>query len=129
MLAMTALILDDDPVTRRTLIRRLPFETRAAAYVEEALVLAHKWLPAVILVDVNLGPGISGLDAIELLRDVSPASQIIVMSGLESVADRDVALAMGARYVAKKDPVLLGGVALAALTSQHVLVHGPSTVQ
>jgi len=125
----TALVVDDDEITRRTLQRSLPFETQTASNIEEALFLATRLSPSVIMLDVHLYEDeMTGIDAVPLFRQASPASQIIVMSAYERTSDRDEALQAGARY-ASKEPALLRAVALAALCHHVHVVRGPWTLQ
>jgi len=84
------LIVDDIPETRENLRKLLYFEgdieiVGAAATGEEAVSLAKELQPHIILMDINL-PGIDGIAAAELIVQVSPMSQIIMMS-VQSEAD------------------------------------------
>ena len=64
------LIVDDVPTNRELLdelLSRLGFCTRSAVDGEEAIVVHDEWLPDLVLMDVRM-PGISGLDAIRILK-------------------------------------------------------------
>ena len=62
-------------------------------------------LPDVVLLDLSM-PGMDGLEAIPHLREVSPASSIVVFSGFAADRMRESALALGAvRYVEKGEPL------------------------
>jgi CheY-like chemotaxis protein len=65
------LIVDDDPGTC-ALIARLPasqgHQTRSAPHGAAALLTAHAWHPALILMDLSM-PVLNGRDAILALRE------------------------------------------------------------
>lgn len=78
------LIVDDIPETREHLGKLLSFETDievvgTAASGPEALELAAKLQPDIILLDINM-PGMDGIAAAELLGTRAPVSAIIMMS-------------------------------------------------
>lgn len=121
---LNILIVDDDPVTRRTLQRTLPGETRAAGSIIEGLDLAGRWQPSAVLLDLRMSPDEpGGLEALHLFREVAPRSQLIVMS---ADADDDVgrvALAEGAfSFCVGKAPRLLLTAVLSALACSSSLL-------
>jgi len=68
--AWKVLIVDDVPTNRELLdelLLRLGFRTRVAADAEEAIRLHDEWDPDLVLMDVRM-PGMSGLEAIRLLK-------------------------------------------------------------
>ncbi len=78
------LIVDDIPETREHLGRLLSFEADvevvgAASSGPEAIELAGKVQPDVILLDINM-PGMDGITAAELLATRAPTAAIIMMS-------------------------------------------------
>ena len=78
------LIVDDIPETRDHLAKLLGFEkdvevVGAAASGEEALELAAKLLPDVVLMDINM-PGMDGIAATELLTAQVPTASVVMMS-------------------------------------------------
>jgi pilus assembly protein CpaE len=78
------LIVDDIPETRDHLAKLLGFEkdvevVGAAASGEEALELAAKLLPDVVLMDINM-PGMDGIAATELLTARVPTAAVVMMS-------------------------------------------------
>jgi pilus assembly protein CpaE len=78
------LIVDDIPETREHLGRLLGFESDlevagAAGSGPEALELAAKLQPDIILLDINM-PGMDGIATAELLATRAPNSPIIMMS-------------------------------------------------
>jgi len=94
----TILIVDDEPLTLRTLGRALDaesFEVMLAATGEEAIATLAEHKPSLALVDVVL-PGISGIDVLREARTLSPAT-IVVMMSAHHLVDRAVeAMKLGA---------------------------------
>lgn len=67
----------------------------------EAIALARHHQPDVVLLDLAM-PGIGGLEALPLLRAVSPKVRVVVLSGLDAATVEDRARAEGAAsYVVK----------------------------
>jgi len=78
------LIVDDIPETREHLAKLLGFETDmevagAAESGPEALELAQKLSPDVILMDINM-PGMDGIATSEQLASLVPSAAVIMMS-------------------------------------------------
>ncbi len=99
----TILVVDDEPQIRRVLRSTLTFrgyELVESATGEEALELARKSKPDLILLDVNL-PGISGIETCRELRRFT-AAPIIMLTVRNAERDKVVALDAGADdYVTK----------------------------
>jgi len=97
------LVVDDEPQIRRVLRSTLAFrgyELVEAANGEEALELARKVKPDLILLDVNL-PGMSGIETCRELRRFT-AMPIIMLTVRNAERDKVVALDAGADdYVTK----------------------------
>jgi len=97
------LVVDDEPQIRRVLRTTLSFrgyEITEAATGEEAVDLARKLKPDLILLDVNL-PGISGIEACREIRRGSE-TPIIMLTVRNAERDKVVALDAGADdYVTK----------------------------
>jgi two-component system, OmpR family, KDP operon response regulator KdpE len=97
------LVVDDEPQIRRVLRTTLSFRgyvISEAATGEEALEMAHKLKPDLILLDVNL-PGISGIETCREIRRWSDAP-IIMLTVRSAERDKVVALDAGADdYVTK----------------------------
>jgi len=82
-MAEKILVIEDDPSFREMLVEALTgkgFETRCAGSVEEGLGLLGETAFDLVLTDVML-PGKSGIEAVSLIRDLSPATDVIVMTG------------------------------------------------
>ena len=80
----TVLIIDDQPEVRKVLRRILErdgrFSVTEAGNVQEGTDLAGKNPPDVALLDISM-PGGTGLSLISILRDISPNTKVIVLSG------------------------------------------------
>jgi DNA-binding NarL/FixJ family response regulator len=61
----------------------------------EAIALARHHQPGVVLLDLAM-PGIGGLEALPLIRAVSPGASVIILSGLDDPDVRDRARNAGA---------------------------------
>src|SRR3954463_9221786 len=105
MASLRALVCDDYSMVRET-IRPLLVEAgfemiREATLATEAISLAEMCQPDVIVLDLSL-PGMSGLQAIPILRLVSPRSAVVVFSAYDIW--RDACIDAGASaYVDKGD--------------------------
>jgi two-component system KDP operon response regulator KdpE len=97
------LVVDDEPQIRRVLRSTLSFrgyELVEASTGEEALEMARKLKPDLILLDVNL-PGMSGVETCRELRRFT-AAPIIMLTVRNAERDKVVALDAGADdYVTK----------------------------
>src|SRR5947208_801501 len=86
MPSLRALVCDDYSMVRETirpLLVEAGFETiREATLATEAISLAEMSQPDVIVLDLSL-PGMSGLQAIPILRLVSPRSTVVVFSAYD----------------------------------------------
>ena len=105
MPSLRALVCDDYSMVRETvrpLLVEAGFETvREATLATEAISLAEMIQPDVIVLDLSL-PGMSGLQAIPILKLVSPRSTIIVFSAYDIWREACVD-AGAAAYVDKGD--------------------------
>jgi CheY-like chemotaxis protein len=105
MASLRALVCDDYSMVRET-IRPLLVEAgfdivREATLATEAISLAEMTQPDLIVLDLSL-PGMSGLQAIPILRLVSPRSTVSVFSAYDIW--RDACVDAGATaYVDKGD--------------------------
>ena len=103
MSSANILVVDDEPQIRRVLRTTLSFRgyvITEAATGEEAVELARKIKPDLILLDVNL-PGISGIETCREIRR-SSETPIIMLTVRSAERDKVVALDAGADdYVTK----------------------------
>ena len=79
-------VIDDDPSIRKALARLL----RAKGYACETYASAEEFLDhsaiiraSCVLVDVNLGDGLSGIELCKRLKASGPSLNIIVMTGVD----------------------------------------------
>ncbi len=94
---MRALVVEDDLRICKTLevnLRARGYETDIAVTGEQALELAARHHPDVVILDLGL-PGIDGLDVVRGLRGWTPVP-IVVLSGRDSEATKVEALDLGA---------------------------------
>jgi DNA-binding NarL/FixJ family response regulator len=133
---MTSVLVVDDVDLFRTglaaALGRAGFDvTGEAADAESAVSAAETLQPDIVLLDI-LMPGISGLDAVEKVRAVSPASRVVMLSGSESEEDLLECIRAGARgYLVKNAPfdelarslesVAAGGAAISPLMTGKLL--------
>ena len=106
---ITILIADDHKLIRETWSFILNNDERFSVVAqcsngEEAIELAQKMRPKVILLDINMSP-MSGIEATEQIRKFSPASRIIGVSMHSQPAYVKKLLKLGAHgYVTKNSP-------------------------
>ena len=98
---VSLLVVDDHTLFRRGLIALLSQDAGLAVLGEagdaaEALRLAPVLRPDVILLDNHL-PGVTGVDAIAGLREVAPASRVLMLTVSEDGEDLAAALRNGAQ--------------------------------
>ncbi|MDP9265199.1 MAG: response regulator [Chloroflexota bacterium] len=79
------LIVDDVDETRDNLAKLLGFEpdieiVGSADSGQEAIAIAKRERPSVILMDINMPPGMDGITATEIIANTVPESPIIMMS-------------------------------------------------
>ena len=101
MTAIRVLIIDDHTLFRsgiRLLLQRQSgFEVVGeAGNVLEGVKEAKRWKPDVILLDLHM-PDVSGLEAIQILKEEVPQAEIIMLTVSEESEDLLEALHMGAR--------------------------------
>jgi len=102
------LVVDDVPLFRAGLTSAL----NGAGYDvigeagdgESAVAVAESEQPDIVLLDI-LMPGVSGIDVLGKIRAVSPSSEVLLLTGSESVEDLVAAIRGGARgYILKDMP-------------------------
>ena len=122
----TLLIVDDERVLRMQLAKALErrgFVVAMAESVAEGKEQVRLRPPAYAVVDLRLDDG-SGLDVVEVLREVRPDARIIVLTGYGNIATAVAAVKAGAiDYLPK--PVDADAVAAALLESDRSLPPPP----
>jgi DNA-binding NtrC family response regulator len=92
------LIVEDEAILGRSMEAYLAhhgYATVRAGSGEEALRLVAEASPDVALLDVRL-PGMAGLDVLPALKEVSPATEVVMMTAHASVASAVQAMRAGA---------------------------------
>ncbi len=98
---VTLLVVDDHNLFRRGLVALLGQDpglkvVGEAGDAAQAMRLAPALRPDVILLDNHL-PGVTGVDAIRGLREVSPSSRVLMLTVSEDAQDLSTALRNGAQ--------------------------------
>ncbi len=107
------LLVDDEKEFIRTLSERLETRGMGAALAydgEEALRLIETDEPHVVVLDLKM-PGIHGLEVLERIKQTHPRTEVIILTGHGSDAERERATALGAFAYLRKpaDIVMLTG--------------------
>jgi DNA-binding NarL/FixJ family response regulator len=102
------LVVDDHEVVQwgfRLMLGAQPWVERclAARTGEEALAQARRHLPHVALVDLFVGAD-SGAELCGRLREVSPATRVLLISGAGRISERAARAAGAAGFVTKDSP-------------------------
>ena len=98
------LIVDDDQAFRRRLARAFEdrgYDASTAGDYDEAIALARAESPELAVVDLKM-PGRSGLELVQALRSIDPATKIVVLTGYGSIATAIDAVRLGATYYLPK---------------------------
>ena len=97
------LLVDDDALLRRSLsfnLEKAGYRVSTAASAEDALALARRDPPNLVLLDIGL-PGMDGLDALRHLRD-AVSTPVIFLTARRRELDQVLGLELGADdYVTK----------------------------
>jgi DNA-binding NarL/FixJ family response regulator len=102
------LIVDDHPLTREALASLLEqhgFDVVGqAADGEQAIAMAGELHPALVLLDLTM-PGMDGLAALPFIREVSPESEVVVLTASGTEENLLEAIRAGAAgYLLKSEP-------------------------
>jgi DNA-binding NtrC family response regulator len=104
----SVLVVDDDDVFRRVLaaeLQRLDLDVATAGSGEAALQRVAERPPEIVLLDLRL-PGIGGLDVLRAIRERSPATDVIMLTGHGSIDTAIESMRIGAfDFVAKPCPL------------------------
>lgn len=95
----TILVVDDNPLNLKLIqdvLRVLGYQTLEAVDGQQALELARKWKPDLIIMDIQL-PVMDGLEATRILK-ADPGTRripIIALTGLAMLGDKEKVLQAG----------------------------------
>ena len=107
-LPVSLLLVDDDAVFSRVMgdeLSRLGFEVATAGGGEEAIQKAIRLEPSIVLLDLRL-PDMDGLEVLRALRNKSPGSEVIMLTGHGSIDTAIDSVRMGAfDYLVKPCPL------------------------
>jgi two-component system response regulator RegA len=98
------LIVDDDEVYRVRLARAFVdrgYDTRTANDYDSAVAQAQHDSPEFAVLDLKM-PGKSGLELVKVLREIDPATKLVVLTGYGSIATAIAAMRLGATYYLSK---------------------------
>ena len=98
------LVVDDDEVFRERLAAALDkrgYEVRTAADADAAMELARQESPEHAVVDLRM-PGRSGLELVRDLKELDPATKVVVLTGYGSIATATDAMRLGATHYLPK---------------------------
>jgi DNA-binding response OmpR family regulator len=98
------LLVDDDPLLRRSVafsLERAGYRVTTAASAEDALAIADRDPPDLVLLDIGL-PGMDGLDALRRFRERPQAPPVIFLTARRRELEEVLGLELGADdYVTK----------------------------
>jgi putative two-component system response regulator len=92
------LVIDDDQKILDLIckvLKKCEFDLYTASDGEQGVELFKKENPSIILSDINM-PDISGIEILKIIKNVSPITQVIVISGVGTTTDVIEALRLGA---------------------------------
>ncbi len=92
------LVVEDETILADSIsiyLERHAYASAAARSGEEALRMAEEASPDVAVVDIRL-PGITGLEVLRRMREVSPGTEVVMMTAHASVASAVEAMKLGA---------------------------------
>jgi DNA-binding response OmpR family regulator len=98
------LVVDDDRRMVRTICDILKvkgYEAEEAYTGDEAVKKVISWRPDCVFMDVKM-PGISGVETLQLIKDISPDLPVVLMSAYTTEAQVDEAKRLGADTVLRK---------------------------
>ena len=131
------LLVDDDATLRERLgraLRERGYDVRTAANVEEAMASVRADSPELAVLDLRM-PGGNGLELLRQMRELDPATRVLVLTGYGSIATAVEAIKLGAEsYLPKPvdaDELLAafargGGATPCPITSRRRPWPGPS---
>ena len=98
------LLVDDDEVYRNRLARAFVdrgYDVRSSHDFDSAVASAQADSPEFAVLDLKM-PGKGGLELVQALREIDPATKTVVLTGYGSIATAIDALRLGATYYLSK---------------------------
>ena len=98
------LVVDDDDVYRGRLARAFVdrgYDVRTGACLAEAVERAKEDSPEFAVIDLKMPDG-TGLELLAALREIDPATKVVVLTGYGSIANAIDAMRLGATYYLSK---------------------------
>ncbi|MEK6631070.1 MAG: response regulator, partial [Acidobacteriota bacterium] len=83
----TVVLVDDDDIFRQVMageLARLDFTVTTAGSGADAIKTITDLQPQIVLLDLQL-PDMTGLDVLKRIREASPASEVIMLTGHGSI--------------------------------------------
>ena len=100
----SVLVIDDDPLIRKTLssyLSKKGFEAVAAEDGEEGLQKYEEHIPDLVILDIRL-PDVDGLEVLGRIREKNPNASIIIMTAYDDMKTTIEAIKLGAfEYLVK----------------------------
>jgi two-component system response regulator RegA len=103
-LLRSLLLVDDDELLRERMARAFAkrgLDVRAAADCDEAIRLVRERPPELAVIDLKM-PGRSGLELLGELRELSPGTRCVILTGYGSIANAVDAMRLGAVHYLTK---------------------------
>jgi RNA polymerase sigma factor (sigma-70 family) len=127
------LTVDDDPIVRQAVsaaLRNAGYNVTEAGAGEEGVMLAAELRPDIIVMDIMMPPGITGIEATRRIVGADPTARVVMFSVHDSGETVESAIAAGARsYVAKRASVAVLLDAMSqTLAGRSVLIPAPATL-
>lgn len=103
----TVMIVDDHPIVRAGLSELLSSAdgidlVGAVGSGEEAVALAERLSPAIVLMDINL-PGMDGIEATKAITEQNADIAVVILTTFDDASHMDRAILAGARGYLRKD--------------------------
>lgn len=101
---MRFLVVDDEPLVRRSLVRAIQMRGHQATEAVDGTEGLEKWLnekPDVVFVDV-LMPGMGGPDVVRRAREHESQAQVVLMSAYSGEDSESLAKECGAQHFVAK---------------------------
>lgn len=99
------LVVDDEVSARSSIaffLRDIGYEAFEAPSAEEALRIAAEYTPPVVISDIRLEGGMTGIELLSKFKEVRPSTQVILVTAYGTIADAVSAMSQGAEsYLTK----------------------------